>query len=186
LEGILAHLSDPHEKELVKQELSQRYYQHYLHLLTGPEDQKQPEAPSAPAEVASAAEEVAGKAAEALPPDENLAPIPEVTPISLTPPPPQAAARPEENQGPEKKGLKKYCFIATAAYGSPLAPEVLLLQNFRDRYLAGRALGEPFIHTYYRLSPPLARQISNHKALKLLTRSLLTPIILLIKKSSGK
>lgn len=78
------------------------------------------------------------------------------------------------------------CFIATAAYGSPLAQEVVLLQDFRDRWLAPHALGEQFIEAYYRLSPPLARRISNHKALKLLTRALLTPVIFLIKKSSGK
>jgi hypothetical protein len=62
---------------------------------------------------------------------------------------------------------------------------VVLLQDFRDRWLASYALGEQFIEAYYRLSPPLARQISNNKALKLLTRALLTPVIFLIKKSFG-
>jgi hypothetical protein len=130
--------------------------------------------------------EVAEKPAEPLPPDEDLAGIPEVTPISLKPPPPQAAAKPEEKKGPEKKGLKRFCFIATAAYGSPLAQEVVLLQDFRDNYLSRYTLGEHFIQTYYRVSPPLARQISKNQALKLLTRSLLTPVIFLIKKSFGK
>jgi hypothetical protein len=205
LEGILAHLSDPDEKELVKQELSQRYYQHYLNIINKPDDQPQPAAPPAPEEAtppaaaeaaeqaepisepAPAPEEETGKPAESLSLEEHLASIPEVTPIKLTLPPPQeAGAEPGEEKGPKKAGLRKFCFIATAAYGSPLAREVVLLQDFRDHYLARHALGEKFIRAYYRVSPSLARQISNNKVLKLLTRSLLTPIIFLIKKSSGK
>ena len=121
-----------------------------------------------------------------MPPDEDLASIPEVTPISLKLPPPQAAAKPEEKKGPKKKGLKKFCFIATAAYGSPLAQEVVLLQDFRDHYLSRHTLGEQFIQAYYRLSPQLARQISKSQALKQLARFLLAPVIYLIKKSFGK
>jgi len=78
---------------------------------------------------------------------------------------------------------KKFCFIATAAYGSPLAQEVVILQSFRDKYLSQNSIGEKFIQAYYRSSPYLARQISQNNVLKLLTRFLLTPIILLIKKS---
>jgi hypothetical protein len=199
----LAHLSDPDEKELVKQELSQRYYQHYLNIINKPEGQPRAEASSASEETTPpAAEEATGKDEPApepapSPPEatgkqmespslaEDLAGIPEVTPIRLKPPASQAAARPEEKKGPEKRGLKKFCFIATAAYGSPLAQEVVVLQDFRDHYLAPHALGEKFIRAYYRVSPALARQISKNKALKLLTRSLLTPVIFLIKKSSG-
>ena len=61
----------------------------------------------------------------------------------------------------------------------------MLLQNYRDEYLAGTRLGEKFIHTYYRLSPMLARQISRNKILKLLTRGLLAPLILLITRITG-
>jgi hypothetical protein len=172
---------------LVKEELSRRYYQHYLNILNKPEDQPQPEAPPALEEAPPTAEaEVAEKPAEPLPPDKDLANIPEVAPISLQLPPPQAAVKPEGKKEPEKKGLKKFCFIATAAYGSPLAQEVVLLQDFRDRYLARHTLGEQFIEAYYRVSPPLARQISKNQALKRLTKSLLAPVIFLIKKSFGK
>ena len=34
LEVIYTHLTDPDERELVKQELSARYYQHYLNVGT--------------------------------------------------------------------------------------------------------------------------------------------------------
>jgi hypothetical protein len=168
---------------LVKQELSQRYYEHYLNIIRSPEDQPEAAAHPAPEETTPPADaEVAEKPAEPLSMAEDLAGITEVTPIQLKLPA-QAAAKPEEKKGPEKKGLKKFCFIATAAYGSPLAQEVVLLQDFRDHYLARHALGEQFIRAYYRVSPPIASHISKNKALKLITRALLFPFIFLIKKA---
>jgi hypothetical protein len=173
---------------LVKQEISRRYYQHYLNIINKPGDQAPPEAPPPPEEaVPAATAEPAEKPAEPAPADEDLAAIPEVAPIRLKLPPIEETAAPTgEKKGPEKKGLKKFCFIATAAYGSPLAREVVLLQDFRDQHLAQHAFGEKFIQAYYRVSPPFAGQISKSKALKLLTRFLLTPVIFLIKKSFGK
>ena len=77
-------------------------------------------------------------------------------------------------------GATVKCFIATAAYGSPLEPHVTALREFRDRYLQRTALGRAFIGFYYRHSPPLAAVIAEHAWLQFLARMLLTPLVLAI------
>ena len=72
------------------------------------------------------------------------------------------------------------CFIATAAFGSPLEPHVLALRQFRDRYLQRTEPGRAFIRFYYRHSPPLAAAIAQHALLRFLVRMLLTPLVLAI------
>jgi len=69
------------------------------------------------------------------------------------------------------------CFIATAAYGSPLAPEVETLRRFRDDTLARSAPGRAFIHAYYRLSPPLAARLARSQPARSLVRRLLAPLV---------
>jgi parallel beta-helix repeat protein len=76
-------------------------------------------------------------------------------------------------------GGKKFlpCFIATAAYGSPLAKPVVLLRQFRDEYLLTNAIGQWFVYQYYRNSPPLARYIANHSAARWITQITLIPVV---------
>jgi hypothetical protein len=69
------------------------------------------------------------------------------------------------------------CFIATAAFGSALAPQVQLLREFRDRYLLPNSVGQAFVSLYYTLSPPLAGFIADSENLRAVARVGLVPII---------
>ncbi len=69
------------------------------------------------------------------------------------------------------------CFIATASFGSPMAGEVDILRNFRDKYLLSNPIGQLFVSTYYRYSPKVADFIAKHNFLKVLVRSTLYPLV---------
>lgn len=69
------------------------------------------------------------------------------------------------------------CFIATAAYNSPLHSHVEILRNFRDNYLITNKLGRKLVKLYYKYSPPLANIIAKHKPLKIAVRISLLPLV---------
>jgi hypothetical protein len=69
------------------------------------------------------------------------------------------------------------CFIATAAFGSPLAPQVHLLREVRDRYLLPYRPGRIVVQWYYSVSPPIADVIGRSDALRAVVRFTLMPFI---------
>ncbi len=87
------------------------------------------------------------------------------------------------NESDVNTAQKKFgCFIATAAYGSPLASEVIFLSRFRDDVLLNSKLGALFVSFYYRSSPPLAMLIAKADFLRAATRTFfLAPILHLLK-----
>jgi outer membrane protein assembly factor BamB len=69
------------------------------------------------------------------------------------------------------------CFIATAAYGTPMAEEIEILRGFRDEYLLTNPLGQALVDLYYRASPPMAEFITEHPSLKPIVRAGLVPAV---------
>ncbi len=69
------------------------------------------------------------------------------------------------------------CFIATAAYGTPMAEEIQILREFRDEYLLTNSLGQALVGVYYRISPPVAEFIVEHPNLKPVVRAGLLPAV---------
>ena len=69
------------------------------------------------------------------------------------------------------------CFIATAAFGSPMGKHIEILRDFRDIYLLNSWLGIEFVKAYYRYTPPVADVIARHVFLRTVVRIGLMPII---------
>jgi len=69
------------------------------------------------------------------------------------------------------------CFIATAAFGSPMAPQVQVLREVRDTYLLPNPIGRAAVHAYYFVSPPIADVISQSEVLRAAVRVGLMPVL---------
>ena len=69
------------------------------------------------------------------------------------------------------------CFIATAAYGSLMAPHVKILRDFRDRILLQNSIGKGFVGLYYTYSPPIADFIAKHDSMRAFVRISLLPVV---------
>ena len=77
----------------------------------------------------------------------------------------------------EDSGKRGGCFIATAAYGSPLHPYVKILRDFRDTYLMPSKFGRALVDLYYKYSPFVADLIAKQNALKAAVRLNLIPLV---------
>lgn len=71
------------------------------------------------------------------------------------------------------------CFIATAAYGTPMTEEIQILRKFRDQCLLTNPLGQAFVDLYYTISPPIGDFITGHPSLKPIVRAGLMPVVAL-------
>jgi streptogramin lyase len=73
------------------------------------------------------------------------------------------------------------CLIATATYGSELAPEVQLLRNFRDNSILKTQSGSSFMIAfnawYYSFSPYVAAYLNTHLVERTVMKGVLYPLI---------
>jgi peptide/nickel transport system substrate-binding protein len=82
---------------------------------------------------------------------------------------------------PPTTTLSAKCIIATAAYGSEMAPEVVYMRYVRDNLIGstptGKVLRDAFNTFYYSWSPPIAQAIAGNAGLQALFRILLLPLV---------
>lgn len=72
---------------------------------------------------------------------------------------------------------KSRCFIATSAFNSAYADEVIILRHFRDHVLLNNFLGDKFVSIYYHISPHIACVLDKHPRLKPFVRWFLRMLI---------
>lgn len=72
------------------------------------------------------------------------------------------------------------CFIATAAYGTPLETQIDQLRAVRDAQMLDNALGTAFADAYYRLSPPVADAVAQKAVLRDAVRGGIEVLLVLI------
>ncbi len=77
------------------------------------------------------------------------------------------------------------CFVATAAWGTPMAAEIGALRRFRDRHLLTNTVGRAFVSAYYAIGPHIADVIREHDTLRSATRTLLAPAVALARWIDG-
>lgn len=77
----------------------------------------------------------------------------------------------------------KSCFIATAAFGSDMAPEVQSFRDFRNEYLLSNEYGTRLVKLYYKHSPFFANLISENETAKAAVRTALWPLLFFARMS---
>jgi hypothetical protein len=83
--------------------------------------------------------------------------------------------------GAPSKPTQKLCIIATATYGSEMAPEVVFMRHVRDDMIGSNEVGRSIVNGwntfYYSWSTPLAQLITTHGTLQPVFRVLLLPLV---------
>ena len=86
-----------------------------------------------------------------------------------------------EQPEPEPDDNRNGCLIATAAYGTELAPQVQMLREIRDNTLLSTASGSSFMtgfnQMYYAFSPAVADLERENPAFREVVRAAITPLI---------
>ncbi|OGD54146.1 hypothetical protein A3K80_02275 [Candidatus Bathyarchaeota archaeon RBG_13_38_9] len=80
------------------------------------------------------------------------------------------------------------CIIATATYGSSMAPEIIFMRNVRDNMIGSTETGKTLVTAwntfYYSWSPPIAKLITQSETLQTTFRIMLVPLVAIIHSTS--
>ena len=82
-----------------------------------------------------------------------------------------------DSGGSDSGGSDSGCYIATMSYGSYDAPQVLVLRQFRDKFLQKYGWGRSFIKWYYKTSPGFVKK---HESKKWLHKVIRVPLNMLV------
>jgi hypothetical protein len=78
------------------------------------------------------------------------------------------------------------CFIATAAYGTKMAPQLGPLRRVRDQVRDRSALGNALVKLYERSSPPVADLLGGSPAGRAIVRAALGPVVGALGSDRGR
>lgn len=94
-----------------------------------------------------------------------------------------------ENTGDGAGDFTSECIIATAAYGSNLAPQVQFLRDFRDGHIKTTVTGSAFMNVfnswYYSFSPQVAAFEREQPWLQQTVRTVIQPLLLILQLSEN-
>lgn len=82
----------------------------------------------------------------------------------------------KRNGGKEEGGFS-FCFVATAAWGSPVAPPINWLRSFRDTVMMSSTGGQALVALYEKVGPAAANVIRDNAGLRGIARVLLWPLV---------
>lgn len=89
--------------------------------------------------------------------------------------------QPNWNDGRNTQSTSSDCFVATAAFGTPLQAEIQILREWRDNELSFSIAGRQFIDIYYKVGPHLARLVEKNKFIARISRSIIRQAIKYIR-----
>jgi hypothetical protein len=98
---------------------------------------------------------------------------------------PNGGEDPDDPSSPEDEdpdpndvnGADITCFVATAAFGDSMHPDVVYLRRVRDQVLVRSPAGRAFIRFYWRVGPVLARIVRPFPVARWMSRTLLSALV---------
>ena len=79
-------------------------------------------------------------------------------------------------------GSSGSCYVATATYQDVMHPNVVLLRDYRDRFLRKSVFGRLFIALYYTVGPYLAYFPENFTFIRRMSKNIIDSIVLKIRE----